>query len=151
MKTHAAFALAAMLASSLSAAQPAAAAGETMTVWKSPWCGCCEAWSDAMRAAGYEIVIENREDLAPVKAKAGVPAAMEGCHTALVEGYFIEGHVPLSSVRRLLANRPPIAGLAVPGMPSGSLGMGDDPSARYDVHSVDRSGAVGIYERVGVR
>jgi hypothetical protein len=151
MNTHAAFALAATLALSLPATLPAHAAGETMTVWKSPWCGCCEAWSDAMRAAGYEIVIENREDLAPVKAKAGVPAAMEGCHTALVEGYFLEGHVPLSSVGRLLANRPPIAGLAVPGMPSGSLGMGEDPAARYDVRSVDRSGATGIYERVGAR
>lgn len=147
MKTPAAFALAA----TLMAALPAQATEAIMTVWKSPWCGCCETWADAMHRAGYEIVIENREDLAPVKARAGLPEGMEACHTAMVDGYFIEGHVPLSSVRRLLAERPPIAGLVVPGMPSGSLGMGEDPDARYDVLSVDRSGGVGIYESIAPR
>lgn len=131
---------------SLMAAQPVFAGSTDMTVWKSPWCGCCEAWSEAMQAAGYTVRSENREDLAPIKTKAGVPAGMEGCHTAMIDGYFLEGHVPLSSVQRLLSERPAIAGLAVPGMPSGSLGMGEDPVARYDVHYVNDNGGTGIFE-----
>lgn len=136
---------------SLMAAYPALAGEKDMTVWKSPWCGCCEAWSEAMKAAGYTVRIENREDLAPIKAKAGVPADMEGCHTAMIDGYFLEGHVPLSSVQRLLSERPAVAGLAVPGMPTGSLGMGEDPAARYDVHYVQKDGGTGIFEKVGAR
>lgn len=136
---------------SLMAAYPALAGEKDMTVWKSPWCGCCEAWSEAMKAAGYTVRIENREDLAPIKAKAGVPADMEGCHTAMIDGYFLEGHVPLSSVQRLLSERPAVAGLAVPGMPTGSLGMGEDPAARYDVHYVQKDGGTGIFEEVGAR
>lgn len=135
----------------LMAAYPALAGEKDMTVWKSPWCGCCEAWSEAMKAAGYTVRIENREDLAPIKAKAGVPADMEGCHTAMIDGYFLEGHVPLSSVQRLLSERPAVAGLAVPGMPTGSLGMGEDPAARYDVHYVQKDGGTGIFEEVGAR
>lgn len=136
---------------SLMAAQPVFAGSKDMTVWKSPWCGCCEAWSEAMQAAGYTVRTENREDLAPIKAKAGVPADMEGCHTAMIDGYFLEGHVPLSSVQRLLSERPTIAGLAVPGMPAGSLGMGEDPAARYDVHYVQKDGRTGIFEEIGAR
>ena len=135
----------------LMAAYPALAGEKDMTVWKSPWCGCCEAWSEAMQAAGYTVRIDNREDLAPIKAKAGVPADMEGCHTAMIDGYFLEGHVPLSSVQRLLSERPAVAGLAVPGMPTGSLGMGEDPAARYDVHYVQKDGGTGIFEEVGAR
>lgn len=135
----------------LMAAYPGLAGEKDMTVWKSPWCGCCEAWSEAMKAAGYTVRIENREDLAPIKAKAGVPADMEGCHTAMIDGYFLEGHVPLSSVQRLLSERPAVAGLAVPGMPTGSLGMGEDPAARYDVHYVQKDGGTGIFEEVGAR
>ena len=135
----------------LMAAYPALAGEKDMTVWKSPWCGCCEAWSEAMKAAGYTVRIENREDLAPIKAKAGVPADMEGCHTAMIDGYFLDGHVPLSSVQRLLSERPAVAGLAVPGMPTGSLGMGEDPAARYDVHYVQKDGGTGIFEEVGAR
>ena len=76
---------------------------------------------------------------------------MEGCHTAMIDGYFLEGHVPLSSVQRLLSERPAIAGLAVPGMPAGSLGMGEDPAARYDVHYVQKDGRTGIFEEIGAR
>lgn len=136
---------------SLMAAQSVFAGSKDMTVWKSPWCGCCEAWSEAMQAAGYTVRTENREDLAPIKEKAGVPAGMEGCHTAMIDGYFLEGHVPLSSVQRLLSERPAVAGLAVPGMPSGSLGMGEDAAARYDVHYVNSNGSTGIFEEIGAR
>jgi hypothetical protein len=129
----------------------ALAAGPAMTVFKSPWCGCCEAWVEIMQQAGFDVTVENREDLDPVKRQAGVPQAMEGCHTAMIEGYFVEGHVPATAVARLLSERPDIAGLAVPGMPAGSPGMGDDPAARFDVLAVDRTGSAEIFETVGAR
>ncbi|SCW80169.1 Uncharacterized conserved protein [Rhizobium mongolense subsp. loessense] len=113
-----------------------AAAPSKMTVYKDPNCGCCHEWSKAMAAAGFSIDVRDTDDLAAVKARLGVPTAVEGCHTAIVEEYYLEGHVPLEAVQRLLRERPPVRGLAVPGMPPGSLGMGDDPQASYDVFAI---------------
>jgi hypothetical protein len=73
---------------------------------------------------------------------------MQGCHTAVVAGYYLEGHVPVDAVKRLMAERPRIAGLAVPGMPAGSLGMGDDPKASYDVYAVNKDGTSILYQAV---
>ena len=142
---------AALLFASILATPALAAGGPAMTIFKSPWCGCCEAWAKIMEDSGFTVTIEDREDLAPVKRRAGVPQAMEGCHTAMIDGYFVEGHVPAASVSRMLSERPHISGIAVPGMPAGSPGMGDDPGARYDVLSVDGSGKAAIYESVGAR
>ncbi|SDU29353.1 DUF411 domain-containing protein [Stappia sp. ES.058] len=128
-----------------------ASAAQEMTMWKSPWCGCCDSWANGMRKAGYRIAVENREEMSPVKKQVGVPVAMEACHTAVIDGYFVEGHVPAEAVARLMSERPDIAGIAVPGMPAGSMGMGDDPNARYNVMSVDRSGGVALYRQVGGR
>lgn len=129
----------------------ALAATQTMTVYKNPWCGCCNGWMDAMRKAGYSVTGVDLEDLSSVRAKAGVPAAMEGCHLAEIDGYFLEGHVPPEAVSKLLAERPDIAGLAVPGMPMGSPGMGDDPTAKYEVFAVSRdpSAPAAVYYRAG--
>jgi hypothetical protein len=113
-----------------------AAAPSKMTVYKDPNCGCCREWSKAMAAAGFSVDVRDTDDLAAVKARLGVPTAVEGCHTAIVEEYYLEGHVPLEAVQRLLRERPPVRGLAVPGMPPGSLGMGDDPQASYDVYAI---------------
>lgn len=107
--------------------------GPLIHVFKTPWCGCCAAWADRMEEAGYRTRITDLEDLEPVRRQAAVPAGMEGCHLAAVEGYVLEGHVPAEAIDKLLAERPAIHGIAVPGMPAGSPGMGDDPSARYDV------------------
>jgi len=115
------------------------AAARTMTVYKDPNCGCCHLWAEAMTAEGFNVKIEDRDDLTPIKARLGVPDDLQGCHTAVVAGYFLEGHVPLEAVRKLLAEKPSIAGLAVPGMPSGSLGMGNDPSAAYNVLAVAKT------------
>lgn len=113
-----------------------AASPAKMTVYKDPNCGCCHEWSNAMATAGFSVDVQDTDDLAAVKARLGVPAEMEGCHTALIQEYYLEGHVPLEAVERLLQQRPPVRGLAVPGMPSGSLGMGDDPGASYDVYAI---------------
>ncbi|MCO5081352.1 MAG: DUF411 domain-containing protein [Rhizobiaceae bacterium] len=122
----------------LVAAPAAVAAAAEMTVYKTPWCGCCHAWAEAVEKAGYQVSTVDLEDLSAIRKQAGVPAEMEGCHIAAVSGYFLEGHVPLEAIGKLLEERPAVAGLAVPGMPQGSLGMGDDPSASYEVYAVPR-------------
>ena len=108
------------------AAQPALATEhDRLLVAKSPYCGCCGAWIEHMRAAGFEVeVAEVGEDaLDALKDRLGVAPEHRSCHTAVIGGYFVEGHVPPDDVRRLLAERPEAAGLAVPGMPLGSPGM----------------------------
>lgn len=127
---------------------PAFAAGREMVVYKDPNCGCCHAWAEAMKGAGFTVGIKDVDDLSAVKQRYAIPDEMQGCHTAVVGGYYVEGHVPLDAVERLLAERPDIAGIAVPGMPVGSLGMGDDPRASYDVYAVKRDGTSAIYQSV---
>ncbi|MDO3435458.1 DUF411 domain-containing protein [Rhizobium sp. CBN3] len=127
-----------------------AAAPAKMIVYKDPNCGCCHEWSKAMAAAGFSVEARDTDDLAAVKARLGVPGDLEGCHTAVIEEYYLEGHVPLDAIRRLLRERPPLRGLVVPGMPSGSLGMGDDPQASYDVYAVPTGGGA-PYLFMGVR
>jgi hypothetical protein len=119
-----------------------------MTVYKSPWCGCCDAWVDHMRAAGFEIEAKEVEDLAPIKLMAGVPAALQSCHTASLGGYVFEGHVPADVVKRFLAQRPDARGLAVPGMPVGSPGMEGPNPQPYAVLAFDRDGAATVFETV---
>ena len=122
-----------------------------MSVYKNPWCGCCEAWVEAMRAAGHDVTTHDVEDLDPVKRQAGVPAGMEACHTVSMNldgrTYVIEGHVPHEAVDKLISERPDIRGIAVPGMPDGSLGMGENPDARYTVWAFDgKGGETRFYE-----
>ena len=112
---------------------------KAMHIYKTPWCGCCQVWTDAMKKAGYKVTIENVEDLSVIKKLAGVPDKLESCHTAQLGHYTLEGHVPLEAIQRLMTERPKIKGLAVPGMPQGSLGMGYDPSAKYEVYSFTNS------------
>lgn len=117
-------------------ATAAATAGDaTVTVYKSPTCGCCAKWVEHMQAHGYKVVVHDTEQMTPVKAELGVPEGLASCHTATVGGYVVEGHVPAADVDRLLKERPTVAGIAVPGMPTGSPGMEvpGAPSDRYDV------------------
>ena len=114
-----------------------------MSVWKSSTCGCC--------AHGFDVTVTNTDELTPIKRAAKVPAAMEGCHTARIDGYVIEGHVRMDAIDRLLAERPALAGLSAPGMPMGSPGMGDDPDARYDVYGFGGEGSPTVYQAVGAR
>ena len=95
----------------------------TIDVVKSPYCGCCSQWVEYLRANGFTVRVTETEDLDPVAHRHGVPDNLRSCHTATVEGYALEGHVPAADIRRLLAERPQAAGLAVPGMPIGSPGM----------------------------
>ena len=121
--------------------------GETIVVYRSPTCGCCKAWEDHMRAAGYAIESREMADVTPAKNEHGVPAPLRSCHTAVVAGYVFEGHVPAEDVVRVLAERPEIDGLAVPGMPAGSPGMDvpgreDEP---FEVFSFRDGGAAEVW------
>ena len=93
------------------------------TVYKDPNCGCCNKWIEHLTRAGFVVEAYNRDDMSAVKAELGVPRRLESCHTALIDGYVVEGHVPVSDIERLLLERPGGLGLAVPGMPIGSPGM----------------------------
>lgn len=130
-----------------SAGRPAIA----MTVHRDAACGCCGAWAGEARRAGFAPTLIDEADLAAVKARLGVPADLSSCHTTLVDGYVIEGHVPLEQVRRLLRERPRgVVGLAVPGMPAGSPGMEtpDGRRERYQVIAFDGNGRRRLYHQV---
>jgi hypothetical protein len=115
--------IAAARISSAASGKPAPA----MKVYRNPGCGCCEKWVTKMRTEGFAATIEDRDDLDQMKKKLGIPDDLAACHTGLVAGYVLEGHVPVDDVRRLLRERPAALGLAVPGMPVGSPGMeGED-------------------------
>ena len=122
----------------------------TMHVTKSPTCGCCTAWVALARAEGYEVETTDTRDYVGPKKKAGVPDDLWACHTATIDGYVIEGHVPFAALAKLLEDRPEIAGIAVPGMPGGSPGMGNDPSARFDVIAFGGTAAEGdVFYKAG--
>jgi hypothetical protein len=124
----------------------AAAGLPTVEVFKNPSCGCCGAWADHLRAAGFGVKLTVVDDTAPVRRKYGIPEKLGSCHTGVVAGYALEGHVPAADVKKLLASRPVAAGLAVPGMPAGSPGM--EAGARrdpFDVLLVDKAGRASVY------
>ncbi len=127
------------------AGQPARAA--EITVYKSPWCGCCEQWIDHMRARGHRVASQDFEDLDAIKKLSGVPENLQSCHTAVVAGYVIEGHVPAADVARLLAERPEARGLAVPGMPGGSAGMEGASAEPYEVLLFRSDGGARVFSR----
>lgn len=129
-------------------AVPLAANGAALpvvTVYKSPSCGCCAEWVKHMRAAGFTVNVKDMADVTPMKDEAGVPADLRSCHTALVGGYAIEGHVPADLVKKLLVEHPKAVGLAVPGMVSGSPGMEGGPKQAYDVVEWTRDGKTSVY------
>ena len=128
-----------------------ARAGAPMRVLTSPGCGCCHAWADLARARGFAVTIEELTDPEAQKSQRGIPPELASCHTVETDGYVFEGHVPFEALDAVLRDRPDITGLAVPGMPMGSPGMGDDPLARYDVIAFGgMAGAGTVYHRAGI-
>lgn len=130
---------------------PALAAAPRVHVMKSPYCGCCGGWVDHMRAEGFEVEVVDvsPEALEGAKAAAGIGPETASCHTAHVEGYVVEGHVPAADVRRLLDEKPDAIGLAAPGMPLGSPGM-DGPgmgAEPYEVLLLKRGGGQEVFAR----
>ena len=126
-----------------------AAASVLAEVWKAPTCGCCKDWIAHLESNGFRVKVHDIGNTA-ARARLGIPMRLGSCHTAQVEGYVIEGHVPAREIRRLLSERPSAVGLAVPGMPIGSPGM-DGPAYgtrkdRYDVLLVHKDGSTTPYE-----
>lgn len=117
-----------------------------VTVYKSATCGCCGKWVDHMRDAGFNVKVRNVPDVSVYKKKFGIPVGVGSCHTAIVDGYVVEGHVPADVVRRMLDEKPDILGIAVPGMPIGSPGMEQSGHAdSYDVVTIDAEGNTSVY------
>lgn len=120
-------------------------------VHKSPTCGCCGAWVDHLRHAGFQVQVDETDDLGSIREKLGVPRAKASCHTAEVGGYVVEGHVPARDIKRLLAEKPRAKGLVLPGMPMGSPGM-ESPDGRvspYTVELVEMNGTTKPYAKHG--
>jgi hypothetical protein len=118
-----------------------------VVVYKSPTCGCCNKWVDHLQQAGFSVEVHDLHDLGPVKAEHAIPPSLRSCHTATVDGYVVEGHVPADLVQRLLEERPPIRGLAVPGMPMGSPGMEGPYKDAYEVLAIAEDGRTSVYVR----
>ena len=120
-----------------------------MTVYKSATCGCCSKWVEHMQANGFDVKAINVDDIDKVKRERGVPADAASCHTAIVNGYIVEGHVPADAVLKVLKEKPAIAGIAVPGMPMGSPGMevpGGQKEA-FNIVAFDKAGKTSVYQK----
>lgn len=118
-----------------------------ITVYKSPTCGCCTSWESHMAKEGFAVTSKPTDKMTDIRKQHKVPEKMQSCHTAIVDGYVIEGHVPASDVKKLLKLRPDVVGLAAPGMPQHSPGMqpeGEKPSG-YDVLSFDKQGKTKVF------
>jgi hypothetical protein len=127
---------------------PRLSALPTMTIYKSPSCGCCKEWVKHVTAAGFSTKVIDLDDLTMIKGANGVPAALESCHTALVGAYVVEGHVPADLIKKMLTEKPAIAGLAVPGMVTGSPGMEmGNAHTPYSVIAFSKSGKTSVYAK----
>jgi len=130
-----------LLAPALWAGEPAATTEPVkMTVYKSPTCECCAKWVEYLEERNFDVSVVDQANLNTVKGQLGVAPQLQSCHTAVVDGYAIEGHVPAEDILRLLGERPAVAGLAAPGMPSHSPGMMGIEPRGFDVLTFTRSG-----------
>ena len=125
-----------------------AVAGESSrqaTLYKIPQCGCCEGYADYLRDNGFEVTVKPTHDLPLLHRQHGVPEPLVGCHTTLVEGYVVEGHVPIGALLRMLTERPAIKGISLPGMPAGSPGMSGEKAGPFTIYEIG-DGPPKVYE-----
>ena len=119
---------------------PAVAAPTHATLYKNPQCSCCESYAAYLHQNGFVVDVKPTNDLAQISQKAGVPEALQGCHTMFVGGYVVDGHVPVNVIRKLLTERPAIAGITLPGMPTGSPGMTGSKTGPFTIYAVVKNG-----------
>jgi hypothetical protein len=124
---------------------PARAARIRVILYKNPQCDCCEGYAAYLRQNGFAVDIKPTNDLATMSRQAGVPEELEGCHISMIDGYVVEGHVPIAAIRKLLAERPAIAGITLPGMPMGSPGMTGKKQDPFVIYAVTKDGKAQIY------
>ena len=135
----------------LANSSPSQQSGPLVTVFKLRTCSCCAKWVEHLKANGFAVKVQEVDDTAPYERQYHVPKALSSCHTAVVDGYTIEGHVPAADIKRLLSERPKSVGLAVPGMPLGSPGMETGRSEAYSVLVFDEGGHSTVYARYPAR
>lgn len=128
------------------AGRAGAAAPPEMMVYKSPTCGCCGEWIKHLRANGFAVKPVDVTDLSVIRLRFHVPERLASCHTAVIGGYAVEGHVPAKAIKRLLAERPGVVGLSVPGMPGGSPGMESAKAEPFSVVAFDERGTAKVFE-----
>ncbi|MCV0396944.1 MAG: DUF411 domain-containing protein [Rhizobiaceae bacterium] len=137
-----------VLASFVWSVGPAFAGDKDVTLYKNPQCGCCEGYAAYLRENGFTVTTRATHDLAEMSREAGIPDEFHGCHLSFIDGYLVSGHVPVSTVEKLLTERPDIKGVTLPGMPLGSPGMGGAKEAPFEMLEVTTSGTVGgVYAR----
>ncbi len=122
--------------------------GVTATIFKSSGCGCCSIYSQYMDKKGFNVQVVDTEDLSSIKIKYNIPKPMQSCHTTIVGDYFVEGHVPTEAIEKLLTEKPDIAGIAMPGMPSGSPGMPGSKRGPFIVYAVNKDGSTSEFMRI---
>jgi hypothetical protein len=106
------------------------------TLYKNPQCGCCEGYADYLRTNDFEVTVKPTHDLSLLHQQHGVPESLAGCHTTLIDGYIVEGHVPIDAVIRLLTEKPAIKGISLPGMPAGSPGMSGEKTEPFTIYEI---------------
>jgi len=126
----------AVLITLASASIAAASDKPAAALYKTPQCGCCESYADYLRENGYSVTVHETEELGLFKREHGVGERFEGCHTTLIDGYVVEGHVPLDSLERMLNERPNIRGISLPGMPQGSPGMSGQKTEPFTIYEI---------------
>ena len=122
--------------------------GQSVTLYKSPNCGCCSGHAEALEAAGFEVTIEETDNLDLVKQTHNIPADGASCHTTVIGDYVVEGHVPLEAIEKLLAEKPDIAGIGLPGMPIGTPGMPGRKTGPYEVYQLSETGEMSSYVNI---
>jgi hypothetical protein len=122
-------------------------AAPVISVYKSPTCGCCNDWVNHLKDNGFEVNTYDSNNMGDIKQRLGVTPQLASCHTAMVDGYVIEGHVPAKDIKRLLEQRPKVTGLTVPGMPMGSPGMEGHRVDKYDVLTFDKAKNTAVFSR----
>ena len=128
---------------------PALAASPTqVTLWKNPQCECCEGYAAYLRQNGFAVEVKPTNDLATTNRLVGVPEQLEGCHISFIESYVVEGHVPIEAVRKLLADRAPLKGISLPGMPTGSPGMEGPKPVPFTIYAIAKDGSTSVYMKI---
>ena len=118
-----------------------------ITVYKTPTCGCCSKWVSHLESNGFKVTAIDQNDLSSIKAHLGIAPNLQACHTAQIGNYFVEGHVPAADIKKMLATKPNIKGIVVPGMPMGSPGMEGSRVDRYDVLAINQNATITVFSR----
>jgi hypothetical protein len=121
------------------------AAPVTVTLYKNPECGCCDGYADYLRHRGFAVTSTPTNDLAEISRKAGIPPDLQGCHTAFIGDYVVDGHVPVEAINKLLAEHPAIKGIALPGMPVGSPGMTGEKTEQFTIYAIGQDGKSSVF------